>query len=341
MRHLTLRNDPRGRRTEKRVIRWEDEDGDSIPDPEEEQPPRVTRYLYDGDNILATFTDTGRERARYTPGPGIDEPLAELHRKQLTFYHADVLGSIIGLTDAQGQPLRAYHYQAFGLPEEYRADRQPFRFTGREWDKESGLYYYRARYYDPRVGRFTQEDPIGLTGGVNTFRYVGNGPTTFKDPFGLLNLLAGAGGSAVAMTGGEVSGGVAINIDRALTTLRSTGNPATAMTDIRMKDVALTGSAGYAAGLNVSSDVYIGFARGDLGDVKGQTLNTNFVGGPLSLSLFLDSSGQLVGATLGWGPGFPFGFSYSSSTTGILPVEDIWAFFTGTSARNSCPRPKD
>jgi RHS repeat-associated protein len=58
-------------------------------------------------------------------------------------------------------------------------------FTGREWDPETGLYYYRARYYDPSIGRFLSEDPIGLEGGVNYFRYVGNNPVTATDPDGL------------------------------------------------------------------------------------------------------------------------------------------------------------
>ena len=161
----------------------------------EEQPPRVIRYLYDGQAILATFTETGKERARYTSGPGIDEPLAELHRKQLTFYHADGLGSILALTDAQGRSLRQYHYEAFGLPEEARSDRQPFRFTGREWDKEIGLYYYRARYYDPKAGRFASEDPIGFAGGgSNLYRFVRGNPLSLTDPLGLadLNLFAPA-----------------------------------------------------------------------------------------------------------------------------------------------------
>ena len=160
----------------------------------EEQPPRLTRYLYDGPAILASFNESGRERARYTPGPGIDEPLAELHRKQVTFYHADALGSILALTDATGQPLRQYHYQAFGFPEDSRGDRQPFRFTAREWDKEVRLYYYRTRYYDPRVGRFIQEDPIGFRNGDQDFyAYVQNAPLGATDPLGLQQLLVQAG----------------------------------------------------------------------------------------------------------------------------------------------------
>jgi len=59
-------------------------------------------------------------------------------------------------------------------------------FTGREWDKETGLYYYRARYYDPMEGRFISKDPISSAGGdVNLYGYVQNNPVSFRDPLGL------------------------------------------------------------------------------------------------------------------------------------------------------------
>jgi RHS repeat-associated protein len=59
-------------------------------------------------------------------------------------------------------------------------------FTGREWDPETGLYYYRARYYDPKAGRFISEDPIAFGGGSNFFGYVGNAPVSYGDPWGLI-----------------------------------------------------------------------------------------------------------------------------------------------------------
>lgn len=61
----------------------------------------------------------------------------------------------------------------------------PYTYTGREWDKETGLYYYRARYYDPMEGRFIQKDPIGFRGGdVNLFAYTSNNPINYTDPLG-------------------------------------------------------------------------------------------------------------------------------------------------------------
>jgi RHS repeat-associated protein len=66
----------------------------------------------------------------------------------------------------------------------------PYGFTGREFDPESGLIYLRARYYDPRTGRFHQEDPIQS---LNPYRYASNNPLRFTDPFGLLSIGTGIG----------------------------------------------------------------------------------------------------------------------------------------------------
>ncbi len=65
----------------------------------------------------------------------------------------------------------------------------PFLFTGREYDAETGLYYYRGRYYSPALGRFLNRDPIGIRGGVNLYEYVGNNPVTRTDPSGRAVLL--------------------------------------------------------------------------------------------------------------------------------------------------------
>ncbi|MGV1099323.1 RHS repeat-associated core domain-containing protein [Thiovibrio sp. JS02] len=63
--------------------------------------------------------------------------------------------------------------------------KQPYAYTAREWDQETGLYFYRARYYDPQVGRFISKDPIGFEGGVNAYAYVKGNPVNAVDPRGL------------------------------------------------------------------------------------------------------------------------------------------------------------
>ena len=125
--------------------------------------------------------------AEYFHGPGIDEPIAMIRNNQTYYYHADGLGSIIAITDATGNVVQRYEYDSFGNIT-YQQDanfKQPYTYTGREYDNESGLYYYRARYYDAKVGMFISEDPIGFDGGdVNFFAYVGNNPINYTDPTG-------------------------------------------------------------------------------------------------------------------------------------------------------------
>ncbi len=147
----------------------------------------VTQYVYDGADVLLDLDATQAVVARYTHGAGIDEPLLLVQDGQMYAYHADGLGSITTLTEASGDVVQRYAYTAFGtLASPGDADVvQPYTFTGREWDTETGLYYYRARYYDPRVGQFLSQDPLGLEDGVNRYQYVSGNPISYTDPTGL------------------------------------------------------------------------------------------------------------------------------------------------------------
>jgi RHS repeat-associated protein len=90
------------------------------------------------------------------------------------------------ITDSTQTPVATYRYDSFGTMTQTGTLSQPYTYTGREWDKETGLYYYRARYYDPMVGRFISKDPIGFAGGgVNLYGYVSNNPVNWVDPLGL------------------------------------------------------------------------------------------------------------------------------------------------------------
>jgi RHS repeat-associated protein len=99
------------------------------------------------------------------------------------YFSADHLGSVAQVTDAAGAPILTRGYDAWGNLLQGGAA-SGYAFTGREWDAETGLYYYRARYYAPRAGRFVNEDPIGLAGGINRYEYVRSAPTNFRDPSG-------------------------------------------------------------------------------------------------------------------------------------------------------------
>jgi len=82
-----------------------------------------------------------------------------------------------------------YSYSAFGETTVTLngSTGNPYRFTGREYDDETGLYYYRARMYCPAQGRFLQTDPIGYADSMNLYQYCGNNPVVFTDPMGLFS----------------------------------------------------------------------------------------------------------------------------------------------------------
>jgi RHS repeat-associated protein len=149
----------------------------------------INRYSYDGEDIIAVLDSTNTAIASITHGPGIDHPLSykNIATGQVYYYNQDYLGSITSITDSAQNVVESYKYDAFGnqLTPNASTLQLVYAFTGREYDQESGLYFYRARYYDSKVGRFLQADPIGFMGGVNFYAYVGNCPVNFVDPWGL------------------------------------------------------------------------------------------------------------------------------------------------------------
>jgi len=109
---------------------------------------------------------------------------------QLEIFEIHHLGSVTAITDIYENTVKTYTYYAFGgiRSESGSLDHNAFTYTGREYHENSGLYYYRARFYDPAIGRFISQDSIGILGGVNLYAYVGNRPTMLVDPLGLTPL---------------------------------------------------------------------------------------------------------------------------------------------------------
>jgi RHS repeat-associated protein len=143
-------------------------------------------YAYDGDNLIEETNSWGAAVARYAQTQNIDEPLAMLRSSTTSYYHADGLGSITSLSNSAGSLPQAYQYDSFGKQTASSGSlTNPFQYTARESDAETGLYYYRARYYDPTSGRFLSEDPISFRGGFNFYSYVLDDPLNWIDPFGL------------------------------------------------------------------------------------------------------------------------------------------------------------
>jgi RHS repeat-associated protein len=157
---------------------------------EKEVDTVVTRYIYDNEDILLELDGSNNLIVRYTHGPGIDEPLIMKKGGASFFYHADGLGSVTEITDNVGTVVQAYTHSSFGKIESQLDPNfvQPYIFTGREFDPETGLYHYRARAYDPSIGRFMEEDPlpgfIALPETLNLYPYVANNPVNFVDPNG-------------------------------------------------------------------------------------------------------------------------------------------------------------
>jgi RHS repeat-associated protein len=145
----------------------------------------VTRsYIYDGANIIEERLSSG-QTYDYVQGPGIDQPLAVRDQASVvSYYLADHLGSIVQTTNSLGAVTFTREYDPWGNPIQGSAT-SGYAFTGREWDPETGLYYFRARYLDPKLGRFLSEDPIGVAAGLNLYAYVENNPVRLRDPLGL------------------------------------------------------------------------------------------------------------------------------------------------------------
>jgi RHS repeat-associated protein len=148
---------------------------------------QITRYVYDGDNILNEYDGSNNIKSKYVFNLAIDDPLSVEQAGNIYYYQKDGLGSITELTNSVGTVVKTYKYNSFGEIYAQTGNLvQPFTFTGREYDPENGLYYYRARYYDPAAGIFIGKDPIGFEGrDGNLFRYVRNNPVNLTDPIGL------------------------------------------------------------------------------------------------------------------------------------------------------------
>ena len=192
-------------------------------------------YVYDGPHVVAEVDAAGALKKSYTYGPGIDNVLSMTVYDGATntyYYLKDHLGSVLAMADGSGAVVESYRYDAWGrvlgvyngsgmlLAESALGNR--YLWQGREYSWKTGLYYFRARWYDPITGRWLSNDPIGISGGLNQYVFCGNNPVNFVDPFGLFQtgmfvrglagaVVSGAGavvGAAAATTGvGTLPGG--------------------------------------------------------------------------------------------------------------------------------------
>lgn len=151
----------------------------------------TTRFLYDGSDVIAEYSSSGAVLRRYVHGPGTDEPLAWYEGSGTTdrrWLMTDERGSVIGIANDSGTVTKVKKYEVSGTPDATNQGR--FQYTGQMWMGELGVYYYKARFYDPRLARFLQTDPIGVAGGMNLYAYAGNDAVNFSDPSGLVQCIS-------------------------------------------------------------------------------------------------------------------------------------------------------
>ena len=141
------------------------------------------QFLYDGLNPIQERS-SGAVTASVLTGLGIDESFKRTEGSNIEHYLTDTLGSTLRLTNDSAAKIVDYTYEAYGETSADASSGNALQYTGRENDG-TGLYYYRARYYDPALKRFIAEDPIGLFGGPNLYAYSRSNPILYRDPLGL------------------------------------------------------------------------------------------------------------------------------------------------------------
>jgi RHS repeat-associated protein len=151
----------------------------------------TTYYVWDGDALIAQLDASGNRQFEYSYLPGVDRPYAVVVNGGAAryYYQLDGLGNVVRLWATNSTVAATYSYDPFGFSQGTTGSFvQPLRWKGREYDSETGLYFMRARYYDPVIGRFISEDPLGVEAGLNPYVFADGDPVNRSDPSGLCDV---------------------------------------------------------------------------------------------------------------------------------------------------------
>ena len=188
---VEFRYDPFGRRISKEVKL------------QNSPTPQLTNFYYEGYRVIEERDSSDKLLKQYIYGSGIDEVLRvdiyENGTSKPYYLHHNLIGSITGITDENGNIIELVEYDPYGRPyfliptgnpdnpyeiSETSIIRNTYLFQGREYDPETGLYYFRARYYDPDLCRFLSPDPTGYVDSMNLYQAFNDNPLNFTDPLG-------------------------------------------------------------------------------------------------------------------------------------------------------------